>query len=127
MENWYVPITIVPAIGLLILSTSNLLVALSNEIKNLLDSEVNREELMSRKLSQLKVLSNVMVALYISVACFVISGLLAGLFQSIGRTFDGALYISIGGILCALFGLGALIMYSFRAVKIRQDQFHKTC
>jgi len=127
MENWYVPITIVPAIGLLLLSTSNLLVALSSEIKNLLDKEANREELLNPKLSQLKILSNVMIALYLSVACFVISGLLAGLFQSIGKAFGGAIYISIGGIACALFGLGALIIYSVRAVKIRQDQFHKSC
>ncbi|GAA4275851.1 DUF2721 domain-containing protein [Aquimarina mytili] len=125
MENWYVPITIVPGIGLLILSTSNLLVALSTEIKSLI-ADTNSEQLIERKLKQLKLLNNAMVFLYISVACFVISGLVSGLFISTGAKFNSSIYITITGIIFALLGLIALIIYSFKAVKIRQDQFQNT-
>ena len=125
MENWYVPITIVPGIGLLILSTSNLLVALSNEIKSILQDS-NSEMLIHRKLKQLKLLNGAMVFLYASVACFVVSGLISGLFETTGAHFNFSIYISILGIASALFGLVFLIIYSFRAVKIRQDQFRKT-
>ncbi len=125
MENWYVPITIVPGIGLLILSTSNLLVALSNEITTLIQDS-NNGQLIQRKLKQLRLLNGAMVFLYISVASFVISGLISGLFETTGTKLNFSIYITIIGIVSALLGLIALILYSFRAVKIRQDQFQKT-
>lgn len=39
MENWYLPITIVPGVGLLILSTSNLMVILSDELNGLINTQ----------------------------------------------------------------------------------------
>lgn len=125
MENWYLPITIVPGIGLLILSTSNLLVTLSNEIKTLI-SEQKQEctnLLILQKLKQLKLLNWVMVFFYVSVACLVISGLVAGLYLKVGLRYNPSMYISILGIKFVLTGLLGLIIYSFRAVKIRQNQF----
>ncbi|GAA4272759.1 DUF2721 domain-containing protein [Aquimarina gracilis] len=122
MENWYVPITIIPGIGLLILSTSNLLIALSNEIKNLIQDS-NNQRLIQRKLKQLKLLNGAMVFLYLSVACFMISGLISGLFRIVETKMNFSVYMAIIGIVSALLGLIALIVYSFKAVKIRQDQF----
>lgn len=127
MENWYVPITIVPSVGLLILSTSHLLVALSGEIKALLGEENVTNLLMKRKLRQLKLLNSALVLLYISVACFVVSGLVAGVYFSSGEEEGFTLYITIAGIITALLGLCSLIIYSVRAVRIRQDQFHSKC
>ncbi|MGB5818671.1 MAG: DUF2721 domain-containing protein [Saonia sp.] len=127
MENWYIPITIIPGIGLLILSTSNLLVALSNEIKKLIGENTGSKMLMERKLKQLKLLNRSMVFLYLSVACLLISGLVSGLVQSEDIRFNYAIYITILGITCALIGLISLISYSYRAVNIRQDQFHNKC
>ncbi|MEL6917834.1 MAG: hypothetical protein AAFO99_08895 [Bacteroidota bacterium] len=127
MENWYIPITIIPGIGLLILSTSNLLVALSSEIKALISEDMAASKLIERKLKQLKLLNSSMVFLYLSVASLLISGLVSGLTSSIAVHFDYSIYITILGIACALLGLVNLIIYSYRAVKIRQDQFHNKC
>lgn len=126
MENWYVPITIVPGIGLLLMSTSNLLSALSNEIKGLLTEHVDYKNLLQRKLRQLKLLNYAMVFLYASVACFVLSGLIAGLYQSTHAMSDDVpIYFSVIGILSCLTALILLMLFSFRAVKIKQDQFKK--
>lgn len=122
--DWYVPITIVPGIGLLLLSTSNLLIALSTEIKELIGKQSDVQTILSRKLRQLKLLNNAMVFLYVAVASFVLSGLIAGLYES--THIMGAeipIYFTVAGILSALLALCILIVYSFRAVKIRQDQF----
>ncbi len=124
MESWYVPITIVPGIGLLLMSTSNLLLGLSNEIKGLIVEQANYLDLLERKLRQLKLLNYAMVFLYVSVAFFVISGLVAGLYQST-NVMGGQmpLYFSGVGIISALAALLLLIIYAFRAVRIKQDQF----
>ena len=121
MENWYLPITIVPGIGLLILSTSNLMVTLSNELIVLIKEQSKNESIILRKLKQLKTLNRAMVLFYIAVACLVIAGLIGGLqLKNIG---DSATYISVLGIVIMLFALFSLIKYSYRAVSIRQDQF----
>ncbi|MDY8134546.1 DUF2721 domain-containing protein [Aquimarina sp. 2201CG5-10] len=126
MEHWYIPATIIPGIGLLILSTSNLLINLSTEIKGLIEEVSIEKKMIQRKLKQLKLLNSAMVFLYIGVACFVISALVSGLYKSIDSNSDSAIYITIAGIASILLGLITLIIYSFRAVKIRQDQFqHK--
>ncbi|WP_109302675.1 DUF2721 domain-containing protein [Aquimarina sp. AU474] len=127
MENWYIPATIIPGIGLLILSTSNLLVNLSTEIKTLITETAMEEELIKQKLKQLRLLNNAMVFLYVAVACLVISALISGILKSIEANFDSGIYITIAGIISALLGLITLIIYSYRAVKIRQDQFHNKC
>lgn len=127
MEHWYIPATIIPGIGLLILSTSNLLVNLSTEIKTLIVEVTSKEVLIKRKLKQLKLLNSAMVFLYVAVAIFVISALISGVYKSVETSFDSTIYITIAGIISALLGLIALIVYSFRAVKIRQDQFNNKC
>ena len=125
MENWYVPITIVPGIGLLLMSTSNILGQLSGEIKDLIKEHSNYQNLLQRKLLQLKLLNLAMVFLYASVAFFVVSGLIAGLYQSIHSMHDDVpIYFSVAGILCCLGALTLLIVFSFRAVRIKQDQFN---
>ena len=121
MENWYLPITIVPGIGLLILSTSNLMVSLSNELSGLIKEQSKDESIISRKLAQLKTLNRAMVFFYVAVACLSIAGLIGGL--QLNTTENSATYISILGIVIMLLGLLSLIKYSYRAVSIRQDQF----
>lgn len=124
MENWYLPITIVPGIGLLILSTSNLMVTLSNELSGLIKEHSKDESIILRKLAQLKILNRAMVCFYVSVACLAIAGLIGG-FQ-FNFIKNGTTYISSIGILIMLLGLVSLIIYSYRAVSIRQDQFKTT-
>ena len=121
MENWYLPITIVPGIGLLILSTSNLMVTLTNELSGLIKEQSKDDSIIHRKLTQLKTLNRAMVLFYIAVACLAIAGLIGGL--QFETTDNSATYISVLGIVIMLLGLFSLIKYSYRAVSIRQDQF----
>ncbi|GMN06103.1 hypothetical protein MTsPCn5_14920 [Croceitalea sp. MTPC5] len=126
MEEWYVPITILPGICLLILSTSNIMIDLSREIK-LLIKDGGSSKLIERKLRQLKLINKAMVFLYLSVGSFVISALLLGVSTSTGINIQAATYILFLGILFAMLALGSLILYSFRAVRLRQDQYHNKC
>ena len=121
MENWYLPITIVPGIGLLILSTSNLMVTLTNELSGFIKDQSKDESIIHRKLAQLKTLNRAMVLYYIAVACLAISGLIGGL--QLKMIEKSATYISVLGIVIMLLSLFSLIKYSYRAVSIRQDQF----
>ncbi|MCL5128140.1 hypothetical protein [Algibacter sp. L4_22] len=118
MENWHLPITIVPGLGLLILSTSNLMVTLSNEISGMIENS-NKKSITARKLKQLRLLNMAMVFFYVAVALLLISAVINGLYE-VGKT---SLYTSVLAIVFALIGLISLIVYSFRAVTIRQNQF----
>ena len=118
MENWYLPMTIVPGLGLIILSTSNLIVTLSNEISAMISSS-KEKTIITRKLTQLKLLNTAMVFFYIAVALLLIAAVVNGLNSNQKIT----LYASILAITCALIGIITLIKYSFKAVTIRQDQF----
>ena len=118
MENWYLPITIVPGLGLLILSTSNLMVTLSNEINAMIEHS-KEKTIITIKLTQLKLLNMAMVFFYVAVALLLISAVLNGLY-TVEKT---SLYISVSAIISALVGLFSLVIYSFRAVTIRQNQF----
>ena len=128
MQEWYVPITILPGICLLILSTSNIMIDLSREIKVLInENEENASTLIERKLKQLKLINRAMALLYLSVVSFVLSALFSGLKENVGWNFKGDIYVLFLGILVAILALLSLMLYSFRAVKLRQDQYHKTC
>ena len=123
MENWYIPITIIPGIGLLILSTSNLMVTLTTEINTLIHSTDENDIIINRKLVQLKLLNRAMVLFYIAISCLVTAALIGGISQKLETESSIGLYIIILGIIMLLLGLFWLIKYSYRAVSIRQDQF----
>jgi len=118
MENWYFPVTIVPGLGLLILSTSNLMISLSNEINEMIKSSKDKD-IITRKLSQLKLLNMAMVIFYIAIGLLLTSAVIAGLISNQKITF----YIGLLAVIFALVGIISLIKYSFKAVTIRQDQF----
>lgn len=120
MDNWYLPITIVPGLGLLILSTSNLMISLSNEICSML-SEYQGNNLLQRKLSQLKMLNTAMIFFYVAVAFLLCSSLANGMVH----VETAARFLSIAAVIFALVGLIMLVLYSLRAVGIRQDQYNK--
>ncbi|MCI2228514.1 hypothetical protein MC378_04995 [Polaribacter sp. MSW13] len=118
MENWYLPITIVPGLGLLILSTSNLMVTLSNEISTMIENS-KEKTIIAKKLKQLKLLNMGMVFFYVAVALLLVSAVFNGLYSA-GKI---SLYTSVLAIIFALIGLFSLVIFSFRAVTIRQKQF----
>lgn len=127
MSAWYIPITILPGICLLILSTSNIMLDLSREVKMLIEDARDQALLIQRKLDQLKLINRAMVFLYLSVSFFVISALLSGIGSHLDKNIDTSIYTLFIGILCCFLALISLMVYSFRAVRLRQDQFLKKC
>jgi len=115
--QWYIPITIIPGIGLIIMSTSNLLIALNLEVSAL---NLNREvfhEIIALKIEQLRRLNWAMVFLYSGILCFLLSGLLAVLINPMGLLVR---IIMIVGVACSLVAILYLVAFGFRAIHIRQ-------
>ena len=80
MEKWYLPITIIPAVGLLLISTSNLINGLSQEIAQMIkDKNPRLEDIIEMKITQLGRLNRAMVGFYISAACLVLASFFSGL------------------------------------------------
>jgi len=126
METWYLPITILPGIGLLILSTTHLIVSLNNEMESLLEEAGSNQFLMHQKLSQMKLLTYSMSGFYISTALMVFSGLV-----SFSQQFEVNAFVNFGssilltGVAFIFISLLILIWYSVRAVKIRRLHFQQ--
>ena len=119
--QWYIPITIIPGIGLIIMSTSNILIALNAEVSALHREKEVFAEIIVLKLGQLKRLNWALVFLYSAIFCFLLSGLLAVLINPLGILVR---VIMIAGVSCSLVAIVYLITFGFRAVHIRQKHLH---
>lgn len=116
--EWYIPITIIPAVSLLILSTSNMLLALNVEIGQLEgDMELNKSIILL-KLKQLKRLSVAMVFQYISVLSFLLSGIWNALFMDTETVLFG---LMLAAVLFITVSIVLLLIFSIKAVSIRQQ------
>jgi len=126
VEKWYLPITILPGICLLILSTSNLAVSLNEEMEVLLNEASRFKQLINKKLEQLRLLTLSLTGLYISTALMVLSGLIS-LLQNISYSVGSswALIILLLGVLFIFGSLVLLIIYAVKAVNIRQEHFEQ--
>ncbi|MDT8415860.1 MAG: hypothetical protein RQ735_10860 [Flavobacteriaceae bacterium] len=121
MENWYIPITILPGIALLVLSTSSLMIALSGEIRQRISENLDHKT-TSKKLKQLKLLSRALVCLYVGAAAMVGAGI-QNLFSFSIRISE---FLMIVGTLGIFVASSFLILFSVRAVRIRQDEFNES-
>ncbi len=120
MTEWYIPITILPGVGLLIMSTASLVANLSNEIASLIKENCTEyKQLIQKKIDQLTRLNRALVGLYFCSGALVLSGILKAVLSE--NIIPEAL-LFLGAIL--LFGaLFYLMRYSIIAVKIRKQQF----
>ena len=114
--EWYIPITIIPSIGLIIGSTSNIMLELNREITELINKDKTNREIISAKLTQLKTLSISIVFQYLGVLFFLLSGITTYLIQSL--TIQK--YLLIIGVGFIAISVTLLLIYSIRAVSIRQ-------
>ena len=120
------PITIIPGIGLLILSTTHLIVSLNNEMETLLEEAGLNQSLMQQKLSQMKLLTYSMSGFYISTALMVLSGLVSFSQQfEVNALVNFSSSILLAGVALIFISLLILILYSIRAVKIRRMHFEQ--
>jgi hypothetical protein len=114
--EWYIPITLLPGIALLILSTSNFIIATNVEIQILKEKKEIFKDIIKLKMKQLKRLNYAISGLYLSVLFFTISGLFASLDRSDDLTFT---VISIGTTIMTL-SVILLIIYSISANWIKR-------
>lgn len=115
--EWYLPITVLPGIGLLILSTSNLLISLNKEISRLNSNKEKFIEIIDMKIVQLKRLNWVLVLLYLGVLFFLVSGILGAISNPENFT---AVSIMIVGVMVLIIAIILLIIYGFKSVYIRE-------
>ena len=113
--EWYGPLTVLPAIGLLIMSTTNFIVSLNSEIVDLEKQESPKKEIILLKLAQLKRLGFANASFYAASLLFLFAGLSKGLLDQ-NRLFD--LFMLLG-VLATTVGLTFLFIHSLKSVKIR--------
>lgn len=125
MDNWVIPLTLLPGIGMIIMSTSHLSTATSDEINQLLRDDSCDTALIKKKISQLFLLNLAKVCLYISVAVFSIAGLIEAIFTLQSAMHDNAIrtILLIIGVSTLVLATLLLIVFSTRKVKIKRDQF----
>ncbi|MBO6605820.1 hypothetical protein [Psychroserpens sp.] len=124
MQEWYLPITILPALGMLILSTTSQMMTLSNEINGLLQQKCTdfQHLISSKKLKQLGLLTRAGTLLYLASGIYVLSGILGALLET-NSFFDVPSLLLYMGTIFLFIAFIILIIYAFRTVRIRQLQF----
>lgn len=125
MEIWYIPLTIIPGVGLLIMSTANIQNALSAELSQLINEDCEKfHHIIELKISQLDLLNRALVALYFTAACYILASLIIGLSETteiISPTYyKGMIYLGIISVLTALI---LMSIVSIRAVSIKKKRF----
>ncbi len=122
--NWYLPITIIPGLGMLILSTVTQMLNLSSEINELISKKcsVFQHKISELKIRQLGLLTRANALLYLATGSYVLSGILGFVFKA-DHTFSFPSIILYLGTILVFIALSLLIIYAFRAVRIRKYQF----
>lgn len=115
--DWFIPLTIIPGVGLIIGSTSSIMLTLNDEITRLVDKAGNCTDIIRYKLRQLKRLSISIVFQYIGLFFLLVSGI-------IGKLLPEIIYLSewllFSGTFTICISIVFLIVYSTKAVSIRQ-------
>ncbi len=114
--EWYGPLTILPAVALIILSTSTFIVALNNEIAVMETDPKCNPEIIVKKIKQLKRLGIANGFLYGSALIFLIAGMLKMLIAS-DKLF---LFTMLAGVMLITVALFFLVVHSVKSINIRQ-------
>lgn len=114
--EWYGPLTILPAVALLILSTTTFIISLNNEIMVLANDKEKYATIIELKMMQLKRLGIANAFLYACALLF----LTAGLFMAFTNNGSLFLYLMLGGVITAVVALSFLFSHSLKSILIRQ-------
>ena len=114
--EWYIPITIIPGVGMFIMSTASLMIALNTEIRELNEEKKKYYTIILDKIVQLKRLNYAMIVQYIATFLFLIGGVLGEITQNPNLI----IYLVLAGVLALTLSIGFLIIYGLKSVKIRQ-------
>jgi len=130
--QWYLPITVLPGIALIILSTTNLWVSLSEELERL-ESIYKKDEMkkiINRKIGQLSLLNIAMMMEYLSALLMVFAGMISGWIQVVASEQTAeiwTIWLTIISVLALIVALVILVNYSLKALAIRREQFKIAC
>jgi hypothetical protein len=118
--EWYISITIVPGIGMFVLSSTSQMMSLSGEIGQLLKEceDEFQHHIADLKIRQLTRLTRATTLLYLAAALFVLSGI----WGAINQNSDWSEWILFVGVASTFIALGVLITYSYHTIKIRRKQ-----
>jgi drug/metabolite transporter (DMT)-like permease len=117
--EWYLPFTLLSGVGLLVLSTSNFITGLNDEIYQLGRDDVEgKREIIRLKLKQLKLLSTSIVLQYVSLFLFTVSSILIS-FLADHQSFIKVVIV-LGVVLISI-SLAMLSLFSIKAISIRQE------
>lgn len=122
MQNlgiWIIPITFLPGIGLLILSTANRFGQLNTEISHLETNNDASKGFIKRQIKRSHLFSNALVSLYTAVGFFSVASLLSEVFMIFLEAFAPIILITfvLLGVFCVLFAASQLIQESLLALK----------
>lgn len=114
--EWYGPLTVLPAIGLLVLSTTNFIIALNTEITSLQNKENKNLIIIELKLAQLKRLGFANASLYVGALFFLLAGISKAL-MALDLAFHALMLL---GVVAATVAIVFLLVHSFKSIAIRQ-------
>jgi len=114
--EWYGPLTILPAVALIILSTSNIIIALNQEVATMESNNESNPAIIRLKLRQLKRLGIANGFLYGSALVFLVAGMLKMLINS--ETLF--LFTMLLGVVLITVSLLFLFIHSVKSIHIRQ-------
>ncbi|MEO0338888.1 MAG: hypothetical protein AAF242_06715 [Bacteroidota bacterium] len=125
MENWYVPITILPSIGFFIVATTSIANSLSAEIARLIEQQKHSErQTIYKKIQQLRLVNQGLVCLYAAAVVLALAGLIGGLESTTMTQLYGAVDLLICvGIGFTILALCMMMIYSMRSIRIKERQF----
>lgn len=115
--EWYIPLTIIPGAGLIIISTSNIMLSLNNELTVLVNKNGDCANIIVDKLLQLKRLSISIIFQYIGVFFLLVSGIIGNLITNSRMLPEWLLLI---GAISISISIMYLNIYSIKGVSIRQ-------
>lgn len=127
MDNWYIPITLLPSVGFFIVASTSVSNALSLEIARLIEQQREVERMtIEKKIEQLRLVNSALVSLYASGVFLAIAGLFGGLQYAIMLHLEALIEVLICiGIGCTIIALILLMVYSIRAIRIKENQLKR--
>ena len=124
--SWILPVTIIPGVGMLILSTSARYIAVNNEVRMLVkEIKPHHKELASQVFRRARCLQQALFALYATITLFVLTGLLVAFFKDSVRAINLDRLLMLLGVCCLAFASMHLVIESFTSLDIIKSNLKK--
>jgi len=121
METWQINLSLIPSISVILTSANRMALGLTDEINvRLLSNHQAYAHILPAKIAQLKRLSMAIFILYVSLSLLIVNALLIGI-HVIAPAYGFVLIFF--AIALFLMGVYLKIIFSWKAYRIRQEQF----